>query len=183
MPSTCRVFIAQSLDGFIARADGSIDWLEAATTAAPPGDDLGYAAFMATIDALVMGRSTFETVASFRPWPYGATPVVVLSSRLESLPGSTPDTVSLHRGGLAALVADLAARGLTRLYVDGGRTIQGFLAENLIDELTITTLPVLLGGGKPLFGAVPADVHLQHQSTRAFECGFVQSTYRVRKAE
>lgn len=179
MPSSCRVFIATSLDGFIARADGSIDWLDAANAVVPPGEDMGYAAFMSSIDALVMGRSTFEMAMSFAAWPYGATPVVVLSAQLASLPGTAPATVSLHRGGPAELVADLAAKGLHGLYIDGGITIQGFLALRLIDELTITTIPVLLGSGKPLFGALPADVRLQHLSTRAYEFGFVQTTYRV----
>lgn len=181
MPSSCRVFIATSLDGFIARTDGSIDWLEAIDPLVPPGEDMGYAEFMSTVDALVMGRSTFEMAMSFDPWPYGATPVVVLSSKLHALPVTAPATVSLHRGGPTALVADLAARGLTRLYVDGGLTIQSFLALHLIDELTITTIPVLLGSGKPLFGAVPADVRLEHVSTRAYEFGLVQTTYRVQR--
>jgi dihydrofolate reductase len=181
MPSTCRVFIATSLDGFIARDDGSIDWLDAANAVVPPGEDMGYAEFMSTVDALVMGRHTFEMAMSFDPWPYSATPVVVLSSQLPSLPGTAPATVSLHRGGPATLVADLASQGLNHLYVDGGRTIQGFLALHLIDELTITTIPVLLGSGKPLFGASPADVRLQHVATRAYEFGFVQTTWRVQR--
>ena len=118
---------------------------------------------------------------SFDPWPYGATPVVVLSAQLDALPDTAPPTVQLHRGPPSALVADLAAQGLNRLYVDGGLTIQSFLALQLIDELTITTSPVLLGHGKPLFGALPADVRLHHVSTRAYEFGLVQTTWRVQR--
>lgn len=181
MPSTCRVFIATSLDGFIARNDGSIDWLSAIDPLVPPGEDMGYAAFMANVDALVMGRGTFETAMSFTPWPYGTTPVVVLSRQLGALPDNAPPTVQLHHGPPPALVADLAAQGLHRLYVDGGLTIQAFLEHQLIDELTITTIPVLIGSGKPLFGALPADVPLQHVSTRAYEFGLVQTTWRVQR--
>lgn len=175
----CSVFIAASLDGFIARPDGSIDWLDRANERVPAGADCGYATFMSGIDALVMGRRTFELARSFPEWPYGKTPVVVLSRRLRALPRGVPDTVKLSRQAPAALVARLAARGLKRLYIDGGVTIQRFLAAGLIDELTLTTIPLLLGAGRPLFGRLPAEVGLEHLSTRAFDFGFVQSTYRV----
>ncbi len=175
----CSVFIAASLDGYIARADGRIDWLDAANARVPKGEDCGYAAFMSTVDALVMGRRTFELARSFPEWPYGRTRVVVLSSRMRSLPAGAPGTVQLVDESPAALVARLAAQGMKHLYVDGGVTIQRFLADGLIDEITITTIPVLIGSGRPLFGALKRDVRLEHLSTRAFEFGFVQSRYRV----
>jgi dihydrofolate reductase len=177
----CSVFIATSLDGYISRSDGSIDWLNGANALLPPGEDCGFAIFMTTVDALVMGRHTFEMAMSFDPWPYGSLPVVVLSTRLKVLPARTPATVSLFSGSPEALVLDLAGRGLNRLYIDGGLTIQSFLAAGLIDEITITTIPVLLGTGKPLFGALPTDVRLEHVSTRSYPFGFVQTRYRVSK--
>lgn len=179
--SRCSVFIATSLDGFISRPDGSIDWLEQANAAIPKGEDCGFAEFFASVDALVMGRNTFEQVLTFPAWPYGGKPVLVLSRRLAALPGQVPPTVSLSSEAPARVVERMASQGLRHLYVDGGLTIQAFLAAGLIDELTLTVIPVLLGKGKPLFGALPRDVALELVSSRAFDFGFVQSKYRVRR--
>jgi len=173
------VFIATSLDGFISREDGSIDWLDQANARVPAEEDCGYAEFMSTVDALVMGRHTFELARSFAEWPYGQTPVFVLSSRLSALPAGVPGTVHLSREAPAALVARLSAQGIKHLYIDGGVTIQRFVADGLIDEVTITRIPVLIGAGRPLFGPLSSDVRLEHLSTRAFDFGFVQSKYRV----
>lgn len=177
--ATCSVFIATSLDGFISRTDGSIDWLDEANRRVPPGEDCGYGQFMSTVDALVMGRHTFELARSFGEWPYGQTPVVVLSSRLASLPHGVPGTVSLSHEAPRALVERLSQQGMKRLYVDGGVTIQRFLSDGLIDDITITRIPVLLGAGRPLFGPLAQDVRLEHLSTRTYDFGFVQSKYRV----
>lgn len=179
MTASCSVFIATSLDGFIARSDGSIDWLNQANHAVTPGEDCGYGCFMADVDVLVMGRNTFEQVLGFDAWPYGTKEVIVLTRRDISLPSHLPPCVSVSRETPEALVARLAARGVRKIYVDGGQTIQGFLAAGLIEELTITVIPVLLGAGKPLFGPLSADVHLRHESTTAFDFGFVQNRYRV----
>lgn len=181
MVTKCSVFIATSLDGFISRPDGRIDWLEQANTRIPVGEDCGYESFISTVDTLVMGRNTFELAQSFGEWPYGAKPVVVLSSTMKSLPASVPSTVTLACERLTTLVARLAGQGMQHLYIDGGITIQCFLAAGLIDEITVTRIPVLIGTGRPLFGSVASDVHLDHVSTRAFEFGFVQDTYRVVK--
>ena len=181
MIAKCSVFIATSLDGFISRTDGSIDWLDEANARVPTGEDCGYEQFMSTVDALVMGRHTFELAQSFSGWPYGSTPVVVLSSRMSSLPSSVPSTVSLSGEAPAALVARLSGEGMRHLYIDGGITIQRFLAAALIQEFTITKIPVLIGTGRPLFGPLSSDVRLEHESTRAFDFGFVQSKYRVVK--
>jgi dihydrofolate reductase len=178
----CSVFIATSLDGFISRKDGSIDWLDQANARVPAGEDCGYAQFMSTVDALVMGRHTFELASSFAQWPYGQTPVFVLSGSMSSLPAGVPGTVRLSRETPAALVARLSAQGMKHLYIDGGVTIQRFVADGLIDEVTITRIPVLIGAGRPLFGPLSSDVRLEHLSTRAFDFGFVQSKYRVVKA-
>lgn len=136
---------------------------------------------MSSVDALVMGRHTFELAKSFSEWPYGQTPVFVLSSTMRSLPAGFPDTVRLANEAPRTLVARLAAEGMGHLYIDGGLTIQRFLSEALIDEVTITRIPVLIGSGRPLFGPLSQDVRLEHLSTRAFSFGFVQSKYRVLK--
>ncbi|QWA27837.1 dihydrofolate reductase family protein [Pseudomonas sp. RC3H12] len=176
MPLKASVFIASSLDGFIAREDGGLDWLMGATQSS---DDHGYAGFMAGVDTLVMGRGTFDKVMTFGEWPYPDTRVVVVSSTLEALPRGVSGRVELHPGPIPALLEHLQATGAKSLYLDGGKLIQGFLREGLVDELTITRIPVLLGQGIPLFGELAKDVLLQHMRTTSYESGFVQSTYRV----
>ncbi|MHC6224001.1 dihydrofolate reductase family protein [Pseudomonas sp. X10] len=178
MPVRACVFIATSLDGFIAREDGSLDWLMGATSSS---DDHGYDAFMASVDTLVMGRHTFEKVLTFGEWPYTQKRVVVLSRTLQAtaIPQGLGGPVEVHPGPLEDLLEHLQATGAKSLYLDGGKLIQGFLSEGRVDELTITYIPVLLGSGIPLFGALARDVPLQHVRTTTFENGFVQSTYRV----
>lgn len=179
MTAKCSVFIATSLDGFIARSDGSIDWLNQANKSVTPGEDCGYGKFMANVDALVMGRKTFEQVLTFDSWPYGLTPVVVLSRRGITLRPDLPPGISVSNQTPSALVASLSERGAKKIYVDGGLTIQSFLAAGLIDDITITVIPVVLGSGRPLFGELPADLRLAHEGTTTFEFGFVQIQYRV----
>ena len=167
------VFIATSLDGFIARADGALDWL--------PSDGVephGYDEFMATVDALVIGRKTYETVLTFGTWPYGAKPVFALSSR--ALAPAPPEAVVEHMSGdPAEIVSQLTTRGIRHLYVDGGITIQRFLQAGLIQRLIITRIPVLIGAGIPLFGVTQRDIALKHIATRQYASGLVQSEYAV----
>ena len=177
----CSVFIATSLDGFISRTDGSIDWLNKASSAFPEGDDGGFSRFMSTVDAIVMGRNTFMQVLSFGEWAYGQTPVVVVSSQLKTIPANLTGTVTLSSDEPEVLVQVLADRGLKHLYIDGGITIQRFLAAGLIDEIIITIIPVLIGNGRPLFGPLVRDVQLELISSESFDHGFVQSKYRVLK--
>jgi dihydrofolate reductase len=167
------VFIGTSLDGFIARADGGLDFL-------PPGggEEHGYRAFFASVDALVIGRHTFETVLGFDPWPYGEKPVFVLTTR-PLAPAPRGAVVERLSGPPAEIVARLAARGFQHLYVDGGVTIQRFLRAGLIQRLVITRVPVLIGTGIPLFGALERDVALTHVATRAYPSGLVTSEYAV----
>jgi len=167
------VFIGTSVDGFIARPNGELDFL-------PPGggEPHGYDEFMATVDALVIGRKTFETVLAFSTWPYGEKPVFVLSTR--PLAAAPPGAVVEHMSGdPTEIVSQLAARGIQHVYVDGGITIQGFLRAGLIQRLIITRVPVLIGEGVPLFGTLPRDLRLTHVATRHYPSGLVQSEYDV----
>lgn len=168
------IYVARSLDGFIARKDGAVDWLDGYD------EDHGFAAFMNTVDVLVMGRHTYETVLSFDVgWPYGDKPVVVLSSRTVAIADEIAATVSSMSGRPESIVAALADQGASHLYVDGGNTAQRFLSAGLITQIIITTVPVLLGSGIPLFGAFDADVRLRHEETKAFADGLVQTRYSV----
>lgn len=179
MTAKTSVFIATSLDGFIARSDGSIDWLNQANATVPSGEDCGYESFMATIDTIVMGRNTFEQVLTFDQWPYGDRQVVVLSKTGVVIPQALREHVSVSSELPELLVDRLTAAGAQHLYIDGGQTIQSFLRSGLIQELTITVIPVLLGSGKPLFGSLESDISLQHLETHAYPFGFIQSKYRI----
>ncbi len=167
------VFIATSLDGYIARKDGGLDWLPA-----DGGEPHGYDEFIATVDALVIGRNTYETVLGFGVWPFGDKPVFVLSTRpiADAPPGAVVERMS---GSPSGIVSQLGERGFRHAYVDGGITIQRFLSEGLIQRLIITRIPVLLGEGIPLFGALSGDVVLRHVATRQYASGLVQSEYVV----
>jgi len=178
MTIRCSVFIATSLDGFIARKDGAIDWLMRPEDAIP-GEDYGYQAFFDSIDALVMGRNTYELALTFDAWPYAGKRVVVLSSGSPSIPPHLAGQVEHMSGSPAGIVQRLAKRGAQHVYVDGGDTIQRFLRAGLIHDLTLTRLPVLLGDGIPLFGTLEKDVHLQHIETKIYPNGFVQSKYKI----
>jgi dihydrofolate reductase len=177
----CSVFIATSLDGYIARPDGRIDWLEKEHAKAPPGEDFGFRAFFDSIDVLIVGRKTLEQVLTFPDWYYGDKRVIALSRTWTRLPEGCPATVSLRDRTPKELFRELEAEGVRRAYVDGGTTIGAFLTAGLIDDLTITAIPVLVGAGIRLFGPLAGDVPLALEATRAFDCGFVQSTYRVAK--
>jgi dihydrofolate reductase len=169
----CSVFIAVSLDGFVARLDGSVDWLSLVES---PGEDYGYQRFFDSIDTLVVGRSTYQLALGFEPWPYQGKRCIVLAHT---------ETTSRHgeeffAGEVSALATRLAAEGAKRVYVDGGAVIQQFLDAGLIHDLTLSVIPVLLGAGIPLFGAKnPRDQKLELLASRSFPSGLVQTHYRV----
>lgn len=173
------VYIATSLDGFIAGDDGRLDWLDEANAVVPNGEDCGFSAFMDAVDTLIMGRKTYEKVLSFGAWPYGGKPVVVLSRNSISFSPGLPDCVTCSSESAGELLKRLSAEGVKHVYVDGGITIQRFLTEGLIDEITVTVIPVILGSGIPLFGATGTDIKLTHIRTNVFDFGFVQTTYAV----
>jgi len=168
------VFIGTTVDGFIARRDDRLDFL-------PPGggEPHGYHEFIATVDALVVGRKTFEVVLAFPEWPYGEKLVIVLSDKKLDLAKVRDGVVEQMAGTPEEVVAKLSARGLKHIYVDGGITVQRFLRAGLIQQLTITRVPVLIGDGIPLFGALPRDIKLRHIATHSYASGLVKTQYEV----
>ncbi|MGE8063604.1 dihydrofolate reductase family protein [Pseudomonas sp. NPDC089569] len=175
--ATAHVFIAISLDGFIARPDGDIDWL---LQRDDPSEDHGYPAFIADKDVIVMGRGTYEKVSTFDTWFYDR-PVVVLSQQLADspVPEALEGKLRFSRLAPAALMEELARQGVHRVYVDGGQLVQSFLREGLVADMVITTVPVLIGSGRPLFGTLEQDIDWKLESSRSFASGLVQSTYRL----
>jgi dihydrofolate reductase len=168
----CSVFIAASLDGFIARVDGGIDWLSVVER---PREDYGYRAFHDSFDVLIVGRRTYEMALSFDSWPYAGKRCIVLThSAFEAKHGE-----EFYAGPPRALVARLSAENARRAYVDGGAVIQQFLADGLINDMTVSIIPVLLGEGIRLFGNTGRDVPLKLVANRAFQSGLVQLEYRL----
>lgn len=168
------VYIATSLDGFIATEDDGLAWLEQFPN--PDNEDYGFNEFIDQIDALLMGRRTYEKVLTFDEWPY-TKPVFVLSHHLLSIPESLKNKVFIANGQLPHLIESLNEKGYQNLYIDGGATITGFLNEDLIDQLIITRLPLLLGRGIPLFGHLHKSLKFEHHQTRLYPNGLVQSHY------
>jgi dihydrofolate reductase len=172
------VYIGTSIDGYISRDNGSVDWLL-------PFEDSGaserFEVFLSTVDTIVMGRNTFLHVLNSGHWWYHEIPVYVLSTKLTGLPESAPSTANLRNCSLDHLLVELTAKKCERIYVDGGRTVQEFFRKDLIDELTIARVPIILGSGRSLFGPVPFDLKYQQVSTDVFPSGIVQTKYiRVR---
>ncbi|RPH44705.1 MAG: dihydrofolate reductase [Planctomycetota bacterium] len=178
MTLRCSVFCAVSLDGFIARKDGALDWLKQAESDLPPADS-GFDAFMASVDYVVLGRNTFDVVLPMSERWFYSKPVYVLTTRPLALPERLKDKVESGRHSPPEIVALMEKRGAKRLYVDGGKTIQDFLKAGLIDDLVLTRIPVLIGDGIPLFGPLAKDVQLALESSRVLTGGAVQSAYRV----
>lgn len=170
------VYIAASLDGFIARKDGGLDWLPASEEG---GEDFGYAKFMSAIDHIVMGRNTFEKALTFGKWPYDKK-VIALTSRDLTLPPQLTGKVEALHLSPRELVHEMGIRGAKEIYLDGGVTIQRFLREGLVDEMTITIIPILIGEGLPLFGALKKDIKLELIQSKSFKNGFAQNKYKIK---
>ena len=177
LPSA-EVFIATSLDGFIARLDGDIAWLD--RRPAPAGEDFGHAAFMDGIGAIVMGRQSFDTVAGFPEWPY-AVPVLVLSWSPDAVqvPAALRDKVRVTAAPPAQVLRELGKQGVQRVYVDGGQVVRAFLEQRLIRRMIVTLIPVLLGQGRPLWGHAGGDIDLELVGAQQFANGFVTLEYRA----
>ena len=172
------VFIGASLDGFIADRNGGLNWLTAIPN--PEQSDMGYTEFMAQVDALVMGRKTFETVCGFEgDWPY-AKPIFIVSRTLDTIAEEYRDKAELVKGSLVQILEKIHNEGYHRLYIDGGVTIQNFLKEDLIDEITITTIPIVLGGGSALFSVLPKELEFTLVASKVFLDQLVQNHY-IRK--
>ncbi len=174
------VFIATSLDGYIARLDGDVSWLHEAEPL-PDGEDGGFGEFFASVDVLVMGRGSFEKVLEFDPWPYGTKPVIVLSKSLTKVPEDLRDLVKIDTSAPQEFVDKMSREGYKRIYLDGGKVIQSFLCEGLVDDMVLTTIPVLIGEGRPLFGPLEKDVSVRLIESKSWANGFVQSKYQVLK--
>lgn len=172
------VFIGASLDGYIADRNGGLNWLTAIPN--PEQSDMGYTEFMAQVDALVMGRKTFETVCGFEgDWPY-AKPIFIVSRTLDTIAEEYRDKAELVKGSLVQILEKIHNEGYHRLYIDGGVTIQNFLKEDLIDEITITTIPIVLGGGSALFSVLPKELEFTLVASKVFLDQLVQNHY-IRK--
>lgn len=172
-----KVFIATSLDGYIADRNGEIEWLLSLPN--PGNDDMGYQEFIAHIDAIVMGRNTFEVVCGFEEWYYQK-PVFVLSNSMTEIPREFRDKAFLVNGELKDVLMEIHEKGFHNLYIDGGKTIQGFLKQDLIDEMIITLIPYLLGGGISLFGDLPEMLEFECTDTKIFPGSVVQNHF-IRK--
>ena len=172
------VYIAESLDGFIATPDGGIEWL--LDTPNADGSDYGYDDFLSGIDALVMGRNSFEKVLTFDEWPY-AKPLFVLSNSLDTVPRIAGAKIDIVSGDIKRVVERLAEIGYRNLYIDGGKVVQSFLKEDLIDEMIITRIPILIGDGIPLFGKLSVVRKFRHIKTEILGDSLVKSHYiRIR---
>ena len=170
------VYIATSIDGYIAREDGSIDWLMELPN--PDQSDYGFSVFLNRVDGIIMGRKTFETVLGFNAWPYPHSKMVfVLSTSLNEMPLTLSGHVEIIKGDLTEIIASLKERGFNNLYIDGGKTIQSFLKEDLIDEMIITRIPILLGAGIPLFEKNNMELKFEHVETEVHNNMLAKSKY------
>ncbi len=169
------VFIAQSLDGFIAKKDGDIEWLNEASQKAKD-EDLGYESFMESCDYLIMGKNSFMKVLSFDTWPYDGEKVIVVSSTLKRLPEDIKN-VTLFNGDIKDLHTKLKNENCKKLYIDGGKLISSFLNENLVTDITVTNIPIFLGKGIKLFNNVNTKLQFKAKESTVFPSGLVKIKY------
>ena len=171
------VYIAQSLDGFIAKSDGSLDWLDHDSN----GEDYGYKEFMKNIDVLLMGANTFRIIREFNEWYYDEKRVLILSKKLtkQDIPERLQNKVEISNLSPNEILFELKKNETKGIYVDGGKLIQSFLKEGLIDELIITQIPIMLGSGISLFGNLNKEIRLELNKAKTFKSGLVQLNYRV----
>jgi dihydrofolate reductase len=173
-----NVYIATSLDGFIAKKDGNLDWLNEIPN--PDGSDFGFSEFLSTIDAIVMGKNTYEKILTFPEWPY-IKPVFVLSNTIKTLPESLTKKAELMSGNPGEILINLKKMNFQSVYIDGGLTINEFLKEDLIDILIITRIPVVLGNGIPLFSSLHNELQFEHVDTIVYNSSLVKSCYKRKR--
>ena len=181
MKPKVSIFITMSLDGFIARTNGSLDWLDKANLKVHKGEDFGYVTFLESVDVIILGRNTYETVLRFDDWPYKEKRIMVLTTSKIKIPDRLSNTVTSSNNPPQELLKHLSDQGFKHIYIDGGITIQSFLSLGLVDEITITIIPLLIGEGKPLLGSIPADIILTHSKTTIYHFGYVQHKYFVQR--
>jgi dihydrofolate reductase len=172
-------YLAVSLDGYIADRNGGVDWLNEIPN--PDQSDFGFAEFMKSVDAIVMGANTFRVVQSFGVWPYEK-PVFVASNSIKEVPEGYEDRISLVQGEVRQILAGIRNSGYERLYIDGGKLIQNCLQAGILDEMIITYIPVALGGGIPLFAEFANSIQFEHKETEVIGIGLVRSRYLVEKS-
>ena len=174
------VFIGTSLDGFIAREDGSIGWLNDAHKRITSDEDFGFKSFLASIDQIIMGSKTFEQVLNFDNWQYNNTKIIVLTSKNIEIPEKLKQTVTIcNTTSPKQLIKELSDQSINHIYIDGGMVIQDFLSAGLVDEITVTIVPILIGKGKSFSGLLSKDLSLEHLKTTVFNFGFVQVKYKI----
>mgnify|MGYP000424526956 CR=1 FL=1 len=182
----CSVFIATSVDGYIATPDGSVDWLmSAGSSTVDMGEDvdMGFNAYMASIDCMIMGRKCMQMIDSMQltpeQWPYSNIPIIVLSRTLKEVPKRLKGKVSIYSGDIETLISQLSNQGFQHAYIDGGTTIQSFIDLKLINEMTLTRAPILLGDGIPLFGNHNKHIKLKNCGAKSYANDFIQEYYQL----
>ena len=183
----CSAFIAISADGYIATADGGVEWLELAGNS-ETGDreqfgSAGFEAYIASVDCMIMGRKCMEKISSFNltpeQWPYGDARIIVLSNTIKTPPENLNGKVEIYSGEISALISKLENDDFQHAYIDGGTTITNFINLKLINEMTITRAPILLGDGLPLFGKTKQPIKLEDAQATAYPNDYIQVKYRV----
>jgi dihydrofolate reductase len=176
----CSAFIATSVDGYIATKSGDVDWLE---TAGKSSADMGFNSYIASVDCIIMGRKTMEKLSSFNlapeHWPYGDIPIFVLSNTCKEAPDNLNEKVEMYSGEISQLIARIKNEGYQHAYIDGGATITSFINLQFLDDMTITYVPILLGGGVSLFGEIHNHIKLEKTQADVFPNDCVQIKYEV----
>lgn len=186
----CSVYIATSADGYIATLNGGVDWLHTAGNAEADiasSPDMGFGDFIGSVDCMVMGRKCMEMISSMNlppeQWPCGDIHIVVLTKSIKEPPKNLIEKVEIFSGDMPSLIKTLEGKGFKHAYIDGGSIITSFLNLKLINEMTNTKAPVLLGEGIPLFGKIDRRIKLEKSEARSFSNDFIQVKYSANYLE
>lgn len=180
----CSVYIATSADGYIATSDGDVDWLHTAgnfEAGMSENPDMGFDEFIASVDCMIMGRKCMDAIAGFNltpeQWPYGDTKIYVLSNTMKEPPENLRNKVEMYSGDILKLISQLKSSGYKHAYIDGGTTITNFINLQLLNEMTITKAPIILGKGIPLFSELNKSIKLTNIEATVFPNGFIQERF------